>query len=480
LIVGFNPTAANPISQSVGYQVNGVLEYAGVNGNPTSVMNPTAVKLGPRVGVAWQLNDKTTIRGGYGRFWAPITYSGTTPLGYTQITNFVGTVDGGRTAVTNINNPFPNGFLKPVGNALGTSAGLGQGISYIDQNSRSPHVDQFSAGVQRVLPGQVLLDVGYVGSRSHQLSIGTGTVNIDQLPLSAWSLGSALLSSVPNPFYNHGGVVNLANPTITMAQSLLPFPEFTSVGRQFSDFNHARYDSLDVKAERRFAKGFSFVSTWTWAKNWDAAWATVSGQNPGNGGPQNAYNLNAEYSLSLNHIPHRVTVGMVYDLPFGKGRTWLNNNRALNWIVGGWQFNLIALFQAGFPLAVVQPNQNGSTGAAVQRPNATGVSPMPSNQTINSWINPAAFSLAAPFTLGNLSRTISLEGPRQRNFDISLFKSVTFFERFNAQFRAEALNAFNTPDFAQPNAVFATPAFGIITSQQNQPRLIQLGLRFSF
>src|SRR5581483_7604840 len=92
--------------------VNGVLEYAGVGGNPTSVMNPTTVKPGPRVGVAWQLDDKTTVRGGYGRFWAPISYSGTTPLGYTQITNFVGTVNGGRTAVSNIDNPFPNGFLQ--------------------------------------------------------------------------------------------------------------------------------------------------------------------------------------------------------------------------------------------------------------------------------------------------------------------------------------------------------------------------------
>ena len=146
--------------------------------------------------------------------------------------------------------------------------------------------------------------------------------------------------------------------------------------------------------------------------------------------------------------------------------------------------NAIGTFQTGFPLAISQSNNlNSVIGAQTQRPNATGVSPVTSGSLedrLTNYINKDAFSQAPQFTFGNLSRTISMRGPGQANWDVSLFKDFKFKERVSAQFRAEALNVLNTPLFRAPNTQFGGSTFGTITQQANFPRYIQLGFRVSF
>jgi hypothetical protein len=482
LIVGFDPNAVNPISQSLGgTTVKGTLLYAGLNGNKTSVMDPSKTKFAPRFGMAYMLNDKTTVRGGYGLYWAPVSYGGYNPLGYTQITNLIGTTDGGRTAIASLDNPFPNGFLKPVGNSLGTSVGLGQGVSYIDQNARSPYIHSFSVDMQRVLAKQIVLTTSYIGSRSRRLLIGTGSVNINQLSPDLFSLGSSLYDSVANPFYGHGGTGIIGSATITRAQSLYKFPQFGGIGRLFSDFNHSRYDAFVMKAERRFTGGLGVLTSWTWAKNMDAAYSVASNQNGGSGGPQNAYDLEREYSRALSDVTHRFTFGMNYEMPFGKGRKWLSQSRLLDYAVGGWELNALSTVQSGFPLAIIQSNYNGIMGMAVQRPNATGAAPdSVAADPLYGWINPAAYSLAPAYTFGNVSRVSNLRGPMQGNLDLSLFKAFTVYERLKGQFRAEVMNATNSPAFGLPVTNLSASNFGQVTNQKNFPRLIQFGVRVLF
>lgn len=141
----------------------------------------------------------------------------------------------------------------------------------------------------------------------------------------------------------------------------------------------------------------------------------------------------------------------------------LNSGGPLNYIVGGWQINTIAIFQTGFPLAIAQStNNNARYGFGAQRPNATGVSPSVSGSVedkLDAYINPAAFSAAPAFTFGNLSRTINYRGPGQANWDISLFKEFSFFERLHAQFRAEALNAFSPHSKGRSSSFWAARPF---------------------
>jgi hypothetical protein len=162
----------------------------------------------------------------------------------------------------------------------------------------------------------------------------------------------------------------------------------------------------------------------------------------------------------------------------------MSGNRALEHVVGGWQVNVVSLLQTGFPLAITQDqNFNSVTGAGLQRPNATGVSPATSGNLesrLDGYLNPAAFSNAPQFTYGNTSRTNSVRGPGTANWDFSLLKTFSIKERFHGQFRAESLNVFNTPLFNGPNTSYGNVNFGKITVQDNFGRLIQLGVRMTF
>jgi hypothetical protein len=195
--------------------------------------------------------------------------------------------------------------------------------------------------------------------------------------------------------------------------------------------------------------------------------------------------MDGEWGLSYLHSPHRWTNAVTYELPFGKGKAFgANMPYAANLLVGGWSINSVSTMQTGFPLQIYMNNNgNSALGTARQRPNGTGVSPEVGGDfgpRIDGWINQAAFSSAAAFTLGNVTRTLSMRGPAQVNWDISVFKTFEIFESFRAQFRAEALNAMNTPLFRAPNTAFGNAAFGRITSQGNFPRMLQLGLRLYF
>ena len=491
-VVGFNPSAVNPLAAGVtGIQPMGALLFAGVNGAPTSCCNPSSKKFAPRVGFAYQWNSKTTLRGGYGTFYAPTRYTGdaTFAPGFTQTTPYVASNDGGYTPAASLSNPYPGGILKPVGASLGGLTGIGQNLNYLDQNRGSGLVHQFSADVQREVPGHIALQLGYVGSRSHHLqtsSVSNGLINVNQVPTAYLSLGSALLDKVSNPFYGHGGTGLVGAATVTRAQLLTPFPEFGSLNAA-TDFNHASYDSVALKAQKRMSQGLTFLASYTWSRSLDASFAGSNFLNPVSSSytyAQNYYDLAAEYGLSNVSTPSRFVLTASYELPFGKGKALMNRPGALNYLVGGWQANVISVYQTGFPLVIVQStNFNSVIGAAMQRPNATGVSPSTVGSLtdrLDNYLNRAAFSQAPQFTFGNLSRTIPNRGPGQANWDVSLFKDMKFKERVSAQIRAEALNIFNTPQFRAPNTAFGSSSFGVITQQANFPRYIQVGFRLFF
>jgi hypothetical protein len=298
---------------------------------------------------------------------------------------------------------------------------------------------------------------------------------------SQFSQGSALTAQVANPFYGNGGVGVVGSAKVQASQLLLPFPTFSGVTFQSTDRNHSHYDSLVIKAEKRMSNGVSFLSTITWARSYDLASVgnvLVSGPS----GLQDPFNVGAEYAASSWQPPLTWGFLTIYELPFGKGKHFLSNNRALDYLVGGWQWNGVAYYRTGFPLGIVQAtNYNSAFGYAAQRPNATGVSPhMPGamESNMNDYINPLAFSTAPQFTFGNVGRTIPMRGPGQANWDMSIHKTVPITERFKAQFRAEALNVFNTPMFDGPNTSYGSASFGRITSQDNISRELQICLRF--
>ena len=491
LIVGFAAATANPLQQAVaasGLQVPGGVEYAGVNGNPTQTGNPLAIKYAPRIGVAYQIDNRTVVRGGYGIYWVPTFFSYQNAIGYSQTTSIVASTNSNFTPAATINNPYPDGLLQPTGNTLGALSGVGQGITIFDPQTRSAgYVQEYSLEVQREIPSGFVLSLGALGS--HSLHLLQNGQNIDQLNPGLFATAQTQLaahSSVANPFYGNGGVGTIGTATVSPVQLLLPYPEYTSVSLSTSGTASARYYSFYFRAQRRFSNGLSVLASYTWSRSND----NIIGLNTAGAsqvasvsGAQNAYNLPAEWSLSTQDVPNRFTTALTYELPFGKGKQFLANSRALDWVLGGWSANAFGVIQTGYPLSVTQTNNNSVLGASYQRPNATGVSPITSGSTddrINGWLNPAAFSAAPEFTFGNTSRFIDARGPGLFNWDLSLFKTFAVHERFKAQFRAEALNTANTVYFGNPTTNINSSSFGVITTQINNPRLLQLGVRFTY
>jgi hypothetical protein len=323
---------------------------------------------------------------------------------------------------------------------------------------------------------------------------------------------------VPNPFYattvgGYPATGLVAQTTVPAAQLLLPFPEFTSVTLSQSN-GYSRYNSLAIKVQRTFRNGLTLLGTYTWASNWDNIYSSVSAPATSNNlngtsGPQDNTNPKAEYARATNDIPNRFTLVVEYDLPFGRGRTYLGNiNRYLDAVIGGWQINDETIIENGGPLSFTQTDLNsasqyGTTGVGgnTQRPNLVPGAPIarsgrpqgrlgPGQNGTPTYFNTAAFSVAPAYSYGNAPRTLPVYGPGYNDSDLSINKSFRFGERFKFQFRAEALNAFNTPEFAAPVTTLPVTAssqtltpgttFGQITSQINYARIIQLGGRLTF
>jgi hypothetical protein len=490
LIVGFDPNAQNSLSAKVGVPVKGRVEFAGRDGYPNQTGNYTYNKLSPRFGLAYQVNSKTTVRGGFGLFWAPsLSFSAPyTPEGATATTTPLATNDGGNTPLIQLANPFPGGLVLPVGTANGDATGLGIGLTIFDRNSKGTYIEQFSFDVQRELPAGIALSAAYVGSRSYRLMLGTPDLNINQLDPKFFSLGTAALSqSVTNPYFVPGGPGIIGSQRVSQAQLLRPFPAFGNINIRYSDQNKAQYDSFVLRAQKRFSQGLTFLTSYTYSKNLDrTSGGTGSDINGGYKPPQNVYNLPAEWGLSVVDAKHRYSMTSSYELPFGRGKPFLGNaNRALDLAVGGYVLNVVSVISSGYPINISQ-NTNFNApyfGGASQRPNATGVNPQTSGdvgQRIDNWLNPAAFSQVGALQYGNVSRTLSTRGPGIFNWDVSLFKNFLIYERFKAQFRVEGLNAFNTPQFRSPNAALGSSSFGKVLSQGNFPRFVQLALRLYF
>ena len=483
LIVDFNTAATNPVYGK------GEVEYAGLNGAPNHVGNYQGIKWGPRGGVAYQLNSKTVIRGGYGIFWAPQLYLGGPfgTLGYANNTQYTGLTyaqdKGG------LYNPFPNGLLAPLGNSLGVNAGIGTNLQLVDPTTKAPMIQQYSVDVQRELMGGIALEVGYVGSHSTHLTLGNPQININALPNSDLSQGTAALNTqVTNPLYGNPLVASgtLSSPTVAAFRLLLPYPAYTEIEQIFGDQNHASYNSMVIKAQKRLSYGLTFLSTLTVSKNMDESSGGVGTSLNGGaqGAPQNPYNTQAEYSLSNVDAPLRWTTAITYDLPVGKGRRYLgNSSKALDLVLGGWAINTVSVYQSGFPLQIYQQNFNSEYGYDAQRPNETGSAIGTSGSVVsrlNNYINAAAFSIAPQGTFGNTPRTLGVRGPGQKNWDSSLFKNFRFGERVNAQFRLETLNTFNSPLFHTPNTDVSSGSFGVINTMDNFSRQLEMAIRFTF
>jgi hypothetical protein len=236
-----------------------------------------------------------------------------------------------------------------------------------------------------------------------------------------------------------------------------------------------------MRFDKRFSAGLSLTGAYTFSK-------TISEAQDGVWNSANHVRdwtcLKCERAVSSYDQPHRLVVNSTYELPFGRGKSFgAGWNGVTNAFLGGWQVNGILTIAKGLPLR--NPGLSSNTCFCFgggQRPDSTGVNPsLGDERTIDRWFDTRQIVAPAPFTRGTLGRTIhSVRADNARNLDFSLFKMFRPVERVTVQFRAEAFNLTNTPIFSQPNVTVGSPLFGVVTSQENDPRQIQLGLKLIF
>ena len=449
------------------------LDYLGQNGFSRAARNLEFGNFGPRLGLAYKVNDRLVIRAGYGITWieqAGITTPFTTPL-----FPFIQTLQ--QQSLDNIAPAFALSRGPGISlTAPNPDSGLGQGVFGVQRDQKSGYAQQWNLTIQKTFANNWSLAVGYLGSKLTNL--GVPDVNLNQLRVEQLALGSQLTQNVPNPYFGQIPISSsLGRTTIAAQQLLRPYPRFNTVTLYRNNVGHSTYHSLQVKLERRFSRGLTLQAAYTYSRLIDDAGAVFDSAILT--GPVTAYqaadsfNRRLEKDVSTGNIPHNFSTGIVYELP-GPKTGW--RKQAL----GGWQLAAIVRAQAGSPLAVTQAtNSNAFAGFGIQRPNRLRSPDLASDVRSSArWFDTTAFTLAPQFTIGNSSRNPVI-GPPYRAADLMLGKTFSYRERYRLEYRAEAFNLTNTPNFGNPNTSFGNAAFGTINSAFD-PRVFEMVLKLHF
>jgi len=431
----------------------------------------------PRFGFAYKLTDKTIFRGGYGVFFGFLGQrrGDVIQSGFSRNTPFVPTLDNVN-FINTLSNPFPTGFLAPLGAAQGAQTFVGQSISFYNANPRAPYMQRWQMGFQRELGYGFVLDAGYVGNRGTAIEI---TQNLNVTPQQYLSKSRTrdqatinyLSTNLPNPF--RGGILpagatgTFTGANIARERLLRPYPHFDAINQSRFD-GYTWYHSLQTGIEKRFSKGYTIALNYTFSKYMQA---TETYQ---------ADDLRPTEVISDVDRPHRVAVSGIWELPFGRGKKYLSSTGGLgSRLVGGWQLNGVYTYQSGAPI---------NWGNIIFGGDINNIKKSSSQQTAAEWFNTkAGFETNASQQLASNVRWFPLRfgflrADNINNFDLSVLKNTQIFERLNIQFKAEFLNALNHVLFPAPNTTPSVVSFGQInaSNQANYPRRTQLNLKFIF
>ena len=472
-VTGYNNAVIDPNSLNL----TGGLLFAGVDTDEGLYETPKNTFL-PRFGAAYQLDEKTVLRGGIGLFAGFLGQRRGDVIqpGYTRNTVLANTALANGAVIPQSISNFSNiTVLEPIGNSRGRQTGLGTGVSFFNQNPEVSKQLRYQVGFQRQLPGGFVVEAMYVGNYGYNIEISR---NINALPnqyLNADNSRSAaqvtndnlLRQTIANPFFGLADFAgtNFANATIARSQLLRPFPAFGDITTTNND-GKSWYNSAQFNLQKRFSQGFTIQSSYTWSK-WLQATEYL-----------NAGDETPTKMISDIDSPHRFSMSGIYALPFGKGQTFFSGaNGVVDRIIGGWQLQGIYTFQTGFPI---------SFGTDLFY-NGGDISIDSSDRTTTSWFNTSVFTTnAVPVShLRTLPLRFSdVRRDNQNNFDFSLSKETRIREGMRIQLRFELINALNEPYFPAPVVNPTAANFGQVSAtsanQDNYARRAQIGIKFLF
>ncbi len=399
----------------------------------------------PRVGMSWSPTSKWVVRAGFGTFYSQD--SGNPRFDMSR--NLAGRLrDNSKTDFPTLN----------WGNALASIAG---GVANVFRpytfanpyDRRTPYSNQFMVNVQREMRGNMVGEIGYLGSESHRLE-SLRAVN-EALPV--------------DPAIDSRSVPDRS-----------PFPNFGRI-QLVDNGGNGNYHSMGAKLTKRYSNGLTYLASYTWAKSIDTATAI---RNLGGDTlfPQNSYCRSCERGRSSHDTRQRFVTSALWALPFGKGQRMDIDNPVLNAVAGGWQMSSIITLQTGFPVTMTNGQDTSNVGGFFDRPDATGQKPeLPrGQQDPQRFFNTAAFVINKRGQFGNVGRN-TLDSPGVIGWDFSMLKSFPLAsEKRNLQLRFEWFNFPNHPNWGLPNTNVTSGGFGQITSTRTNMRQLQVGAKLNF
>lgn len=447
---------------------NNRILVAGLGGNSDSLVAARRDEFAPRVGFAFQVNQKTVLRGGFGIFYTPendgredfltknIPYATQASYYNSPYYGYVAyQLDAGVPRSTKILPPTSGGYIDPA-----TVPNGPLNVTYaLDPHIRTGYSESFNAAVQRQVGSSISVDLAYVGSLNHALPYEIGDIN-------------------QNPLDSTNKYDNRLTTDLGQIQYL-------------TDSGFGDYNSMQLKVSKRQSHNLSFLASYTYSHNLDNGPAPFNLGHINNDSPQSPYNLSAEYASADSDLRHNFVFSGLWYLPIGRGQRYFSQwSTITNAILGGWQLNAIYVMQSGTPVNVVRGN-NPTGSSAGLRPDLIGIPNLPrGKRTLAKYFNTAAFT-NEPFNVqdpltqiapGSAGRNLVV-GPGNINLDTSIFKEVPVFDRAKLQLRMEAFNALNTPHFGNPDGNANSGTFGEIIRQNgaaNANRVIQLDVKVLF
>jgi hypothetical protein len=478
----------------------------------------------PRFGLAYSLNDKTVVRAGYGLFWAAGGYiranRGNYIQGYNSFNFLPSPDDIGPAFILQEGWPASRFHAPPF---IDPTYGFNSAVYILDRDdAHPPYLQNWTLNIQRQLPGQVLLDLAYVGNKGTRLQSRLMPTN--QMDPRYLSLGELLYRDIANPEVQTLPVVQAmpVDPTTghhvpfvgfesqitrtTLYQALRPLPQYleesnSQIRRFYEGTGLSTYHAFQLKVDKRFSRGLSFLVAYTWSKTLTDAESQFS---EFSGFTADAYNRKAEKSYSINDYPHNLVIHYGYELPFGLGKRFMNTRGVASKVVGGWKIAGIQQYQSGAPSTMnllgvhdftstfenpLWPYEG--TNNFMARPNMVpGVNPKSAAVLSSDFdpakdmlINPAAFSMPDKYTFGNAPRTLgNARWFAYLNEDISVIKRTSVNERVTVEFRTDFLNIFNRTVFGLGTGgdQYGSTLTHLGNNQSNTPREIQFGLKINY
>ena len=451
--------------------------------------------IGPRLGFAYQLGRKTVLRGG----WS-IYYQGLSSGGCGCRSGFAGSNDirsDGLNPALNWDNGIPAqpGYRPPP--IIDPTIVNFQGVQTQGPTAGQPgRIYNWSINVQHEIKN-FLIDIAYQGNRGTRLN---STVDLNQLPASLLSRGSLLGARIDSPAAAAAGfkLPYTGFPgSQSVAQSLRPFPQYLSVQSLFAGYGRSWYDAMQAKVERRFGS-YQLLANYTWSKSLGYGhYRQVFGQLFDPSAPQDFYNLSDSKTFMHFDIPHVLNILSTFDLPFGKGRKYLNsNNKVLGLVASGWTLSSAQVYRKGTLIPLITPGNplgNGVIFAPRTKANfgsgpiRTGVdrTSLDPNDPSSRFFTPGAFVAAPQYTLGTAAfYQDDFRQPSVFTENLSIVKRTTLYPSDKnpviLTYRADAFNLFNRTNFGGVNGTVGNANFGRPSGPQNGARIITMGLRLEF